>query len=128
MEGRTRQWASRSKRQSLRHAHRGSEEEIGRAGIADAEGKTMRRREWETRGQGDITRMSNAIIDARRVPASSCLLVLLLLLTVHCSLLTAFAQPGMPQPSSPLYGAQPVPGQTSTGLPRALKNVGIDQR
>jgi protein SCO1 len=50
------------------------------------------------------------------------------LLTAHCLLLTAAAQPGMPQPSSPLYGADPGRGQTSTGLPRALKGVGIDQR
>jgi protein SCO1/2 len=50
------------------------------------------------------------------------------LLTAHCSLLTASAQPGAPQPNSPLYGAAPSLGQTSTGLPKALKSVGIDQR
>jgi len=67
-----------------------------------------------------------AIIARRLVVA--CLHVLVLLLTAHCSLLTAFAQPGMPQPSSPLYGARPESGTVSTGLPKALKNVGIDQR
>ena len=51
-----------------------------------------------------------------------------LLLTGHCALLTTFAQPGVPQPNSPLYGARPVPGQVATGLPKALKNVGIDQK
>src|SRR5438128_10327426 len=63
-----------------------------------------------------------------RLPTAFCRL--LLLLSAFCVLPSAvcFGQPGMPQPSSPLYGAQPVPGQTSTGLPRALKNVGIDQR
>jgi protein SCO1/2 len=34
----------------------------------------------------------------------------------------------MPQPSSPLYGARPEAGTVSTGLPRALKDVGIDQK
>ncbi len=42
--------------------------------------------------------------------------------------LLAFGQPGMPQPNSPLYGARPQAGQVSTGLPNALKRVGIDQR
>jgi protein SCO1/2 len=54
--------------------------------------------------------------------------LLLLLLTAHCSLLTALAQPGAPQPNSPLYGAAPATGQVSTGLPKVLKSVGIDQR
>src|SRR2546425_5541456 len=58
---------------------------------------------------------------------------LAVLLFVSCLLLSAscllsFAQPGMPQPSSPLYGARPEAGTVSTGLPKALKNVGIDQR
>ena len=34
----------------------------------------------------------------------------------------------MPQPNSPLYGARPGSGPVSTGLPSALKNVGIDQK
>src|SRR5438128_4276591 len=54
------------------------------------------------------------------------LVVACLLLSASCVL--AFAQPGMPQPSSPLYGARPESGTVSTGLPKALKNVGIDQR
>jgi protein SCO1 len=54
--------------------------------------------------------------------------VLLLLLTAHCSLLTVSAQPGVPQPNSPLYGGGSNPGQVATGLPPALKKVGIDQR
>ena len=56
------------------------------------------------------------------------LYVLLLLLTAQCSLLTALAQPGMPQPNSPLYGARPGSGPVSSGLPPVLKNVRIDQR
>ena len=34
----------------------------------------------------------------------------------------------MPQPNSPLYGARPASGPVATGLPNALKKVGIDQR
>jgi len=34
----------------------------------------------------------------------------------------------MPQPNSPLYSGGTQTGQTSTGLPPALKNVGLDQR
>jgi len=52
----------------------------------------------------------------------------LLLLLTHCSLLTAYAQPGVPQPNSPLYGARPGSGPVASGLPKALKNVGIDQK
>src|SRR2546425_4546966 len=54
------------------------------------------------------------------------LVVSCLLLSASC--LLSFSQPGMPQPNSPLYGARPESGPVSTGLPRALKNVGIDQR
>jgi len=63
-----------------------------------------------------------------RVAASPRLRVLLLLLTAHCSLLTAQAQPGVPMPSSPLYGARTETGSVSTGLPAVLKTVGIEQR
>ena len=80
--------------------------------------------ERETRRRGDI----KSGIGVLRISVSPRLPVLVLLLTAHCSLLTAFAQPGMPQPSSPLYGARPESGTVSTGLPKALKNVGIDQR
>src|SRR4026207_1132315 len=55
------------------------------------------------------------------------LLTVLLLLTAHCSLLTVNAQPGVPRPNSPLYGARPASGSSSRGLPPALKEVGIDQ-
>ncbi|HYR77226.1 MAG TPA: SCO family protein [Pyrinomonadaceae bacterium] len=34
----------------------------------------------------------------------------------------------MPQPNSPLYGARSGSGSVATGLPNALKNVGIDQK
>ena len=63
-----------------------------------------------------------------RVALSARLRVVLLLLTAHCSLLTAFAQPGVPRPNSPLYGGAPESGTTSMGLPPVLKKVGIDQK
>ena len=40
----------------------------------------------------------------------------------------AFAQPGQPGPSSPLYGARPEIGVSSSGLPKALKEVSFDQK
>jgi len=64
---------------------------------------------------------------ARRL-VMSCLLLSASCLLSLASCFLAFAQPGMPQPSSPLYGARPESGTVSTGLPKALKNVGLDQR
>jgi protein SCO1 len=54
----------------------------------------------------------------------------LLMLSAYCLLPTAycFAQPGVPMPSSPLYGARPASGSVSTGLPPVLKTIGIEQR
>src|SRR5262249_1663991 len=60
-----------------------------------------------------------------RLPAVRCLLLsaFCLLPSVFC-----FAQPGVPHPSSPLYGGGPTTGSTSLGLPPVLKKVGIDQK
>jgi len=52
--------------------------------------------------------------------------MVLLLLTAHCTLLTALGQ-AMPPPNSPLYGPRTETGSPSTGLPKALREVGIDQ-
>jgi protein SCO1/2 len=42
---------------------------------------------------------------------------------------SAFAQQaGPPGPSSPLYGARPETGNPSSGLPKALSDVGLEQR
>ncbi|CAN5786361.1 SCO family protein [soil metagenome] len=49
-----------------------------------------------------------------------------LLLTAFC--LPALGQPGVPGPSSPLYGARPQSGAVSSGLPKALRDVGVDQK
>jgi protein SCO1/2 len=54
------------------------------------------------------------------------LVVFCLLPTAYC--LLALAQPGVPQVGSPLYGGRAQSGSVSTGLPKALKNVGIDQK
>jgi protein SCO1 len=63
-----------------------------------------------------------------RVPVSPLPRVFLLLLFLSCLPLVAIAQPGGPGPSSPLYGARPTSGTSSSGLPVALRHVGIDQK
>lgn len=80
----------------------------------------MRRRR-STRAE----RRSFAPIESGR---ATLLAILCLLLTAHCSLPTAQAQPGAPRPNSPLYGGPPSAGPVSTGLPKALKDIGIDQK
>jgi protein SCO1 len=49
-----------------------------------------------------------------------------LMLVAFCS--QAFAQLGQKYGNSPLYGPRPELGSTDKGLPRALDNVGIDQK
>ena len=85
-----------------------------------------------------IVRKINRIVEKKRtayclLPTAFCLLpsAFCLLPTALCLLLlsfTASAQSGPPGPSSPLYGARPEAGSTSTGLPSALRDVGIDQK
>jgi protein SCO1/2 len=54
-----------------------------------------------------------------------CNVWLVLLFAATC----AFAQiPKQPGPSSPLYGARPEAGKTASGLPKALSDVGLDQK
>jgi protein SCO1 len=69
-------------------------------------------------------------IASRKRSSRHRILALSLVFAAYCLLPTAycFAQPGMPRPSSPLYGARPETGPVSTGLPGPLKKVGIDQR
>jgi protein SCO1/2 len=59
---------------------------------------------------------------ARCVPT-----IFLLLLTAHCSLLTAYGQL-VPKANSPLYSSRPYEPRAPSGLPRALTDVGIDQK
>ena len=92
-----------------------------------------------TRGRGDTETRGNCATGAvisPRLPISVSprlvgrLPVLLVLLSAYCLLPTAYclAQPGVARPNSPLYGARPEAGNVSTGLPPALKDVGIEQR
>jgi len=54
--------------------------------------------------------------------------ILLFLLTAHCSLLTAHGQFKESQGNSPLYSSRPYEPRAPSGLPKALDNVGIDQK
>jgi protein SCO1/2 len=56
------------------------------------------------------------------------LLSLCLFITSLISQLTASAQMGVPKGSSPLYNSRPYSPSTPNGLPKALSNVGIDQK
>jgi len=51
-----------------------------------------------------------------------------LLLTACCFLPAVVNGQRPPGPSSPLYGARPEAGNVSTGLPAALRDVGIEQK
>ena len=51
-----------------------------------------------------------------------------LLVTSHFSLLIASAQMGVPKAGSPLYNSRPYSPPAPSGLPRALNDVGIDQK
>ena len=62
------------------------------------------------------------------VPLTRSAHLLLLLLTAHCSLLTAFAQFSQTQGNSPLYSSRPYEARAPSGLPKALSGVGIDQK
>jgi protein SCO1/2 len=62
------------------------------------------------------------------LPSGSCRLLPAVCLLLSASCLLALGQPGMPQPNSPLYGERPGSGSVSSGLPKVLKSVGIDQR
>jgi len=54
--------------------------------------------------------------------------VLTLAICVFAAVANVMAQAGPPGPSSPLYGARPESGTTSSGLPTALKDVKIEQK
>lgn len=71
-----------------------------------------------------------AVRTCRLLPTAHCTLltVLLLLLTAHYSLLTASAQFSQTQGNSPLYSSRPYQARAPSGLPKALKDVGIDQK
>jgi len=68
--------------------------------------------------------MQNAV---SRKPGFLWRIAVFCLLSAACCL-PALAQPGVPQPNSPLYGGGLKPGEVSTGLPPVLKKVSIDQK
>jgi len=51
-----------------------------------------------------------------------------LLLISECLSLTAYAQMGAPKAGSPLYNSRPYSPSAPNGLPKALDEVGIDQK
>ncbi len=62
---------------------------------------------------------------------SACQLLLsslCLFITLQVSQLTASAQMGVPRGGSPLYNSRPYSPSTPSGLPKALGDVGIDQK
>src|SRR5213082_3397090 len=139
MERRARTRAHRQGREAIRHADRTGEGRDSEAGIAgpsadgrrqEADGrrqKAVGRKTMTRRRDGEMRRQGGQSRSMPPVSVSPFLPIFFLLLTAHCSLLTAFAQPGVPQPNSPLYGGGGNSGQASTGLPPVLKKVGIDQ-
>jgi protein SCO1/2 len=97
-------------------------------------------KDTETRRRGDAgTLARNPRVSpspCRRVSVSACLRVFssayCLLPTAFCLLVTAFSLPTfaqlVPKQGSPLYGGRPENGPVASGLPKALQNVGIDQK
>jgi protein SCO1/2 len=96
-------------------------------------------------GDTETGRHGDVVKHGLRVPASPChpvslfsfprfsvspcprvFFTLAFLFTAFC--LPVFSQPGVPGPSSPLYGARPESGAVSSGLPKALRDVRIDQK
>jgi len=78
---------------------------------------------------GKLNRMIGAVRSTIYfLPSGCCRLLPAVCFLLAASCLHAYAQPGMPQPNSPLYGERPGSGSVSSGLPKVLKSVGIDQR
>jgi protein SCO1/2 len=85
-------------------------------------------RDAETWRHGDTEIRTGATGSVLSVSLSPYLCVFLLLLTAHCSLLTAQAQFSQTQGNSPLYSSRPYEPRAPSGLPKALNGVGIDQK
>jgi hypothetical protein len=56
------------------------------------------------------------------------LLLIFFFIISHFSRLTASAQMGVPKGGSPLYNSRPYSPTAPSGLPKALDDVGIDQK
>lgn len=94
--------------------------------------ETQRHGEAETRKSRSIGSASHLIVSPSprlRVSVSPCLRVFFTSAFLLTALfLPVYSQPGGPGPSSPLYGARPQSGPVASGLPKALRDVGIDQK
>jgi len=98
---------------------------IDQRGYAPEFGAQPQEAKRRLRGRSESFRTSGGKAATRTFPACiACLSILLL--TAHCTLLTVHGQ-SFPKPSSPLYGARTEDTSTPSGLPKALKEVGIDQ-
>jgi protein SCO1 len=86
------------------------------------------------------THRLNQAVSSCRLPPAVCLrasavptrpltqaVLTCILLSAFCFLPSAFGQL-VPKPDSPLYGGRPENGPVARGLPKALQNVGIDQK
>ncbi len=67
---------------------------------------------------------------SRKLPTArrSLLSIFLLLLTAHGSLLTVLGQFSQTQGNSPLYSSRPYEARAPSGLPKVLKEIGVDQK
>ena len=74
----------------------------------------------EVRRQMSVVRKQRAAVSIARV--------FILLLTACCPLLTVHGQFSQNESNSPLYGSRPYEARAPSGLPKALDNVGIDQK
>lgn len=86
----------------------------------------MKRRDGEKGRQGARVKWSKGVNVSLCLPFSPSPFLPVFLLAMLCS--SALGQPGQPGPSSPLYGARPEVGVTSSGLPKALQDVSFDQK
>jgi len=86
--------------------------------------KELRRADAQTRRHG---RETNGEL-VRRVAASLRLRVLTLIVIIALPIATTFAQGRLYDGSAPLYSPRPGLGTTESGLPKALREVKIEQR
>lgn len=90
--------------------------------------KAVDTRQKAVRGGGQAAKLAVKSFCALRTARRPLLTFYLLLLTAHCSMLTARAQFTGNQGNSPLYSARPYQPRAPVGLPKALNGVGIDQK
>ena len=78
-------------------------------------------------GRNDLNDLNGLVVSCQTLSVFARVLsVFCLVLTVFC--LPAFAQFSQTQGNSPLYSSRPYEARAPSGLPKALKEVGIDQK